>query len=198
MRGGVQSLAARGVLAVVQGTRTRVVSSDVGREFKRLREPRFVNEYPLHDIHAARLLVERTVVGDAAERIDAETLVFLKESLRTQHAAVDDPVRFLISDREFHLAIYRACGNAALSDYVGDLYAFMMEHRRRAVSVPGAALRSCGDHQLIVEALERRDRAATVDAFEIHINRIHETTLTILDEDGAASGAAGRGRVGDG
>ena len=44
------------------------------------------------------------------------------------------PVRFLISDREFHVAIYRAAENPLLADFTMDLYAYMLEHRRRAVS----------------------------------------------------------------
>ncbi|KQT54482.1 GntR family transcriptional regulator [Aureimonas sp. Leaf454] len=184
VRGGIQILSAKGLLAVVQGARTRVVSDDLGPEFKQLREPRLINSYGIDDIHAARLLVERTVVGDAAERIDDETLAILRDSLEAQRFALDDPVRFIIIDREFHQAIYRASGNPVLADFVGDLYAYMMEHRRKAVSEPGAIERSFGDHQRIVSALERRDRAGVVATFEIHIDRIYQTTLSILRPSG--------------
>ena len=70
--------------------------------------------------------------------------------------------RFLISDREFHLAIYQACGNPVLADFVSDLYAYFMEHRRKAVSRPGAILRSVRDHEAILAALEARDPARVV------------------------------------
>jgi DNA-binding FadR family transcriptional regulator len=188
VRGGIQILSAKGLLAVVQGARTRIVSDDLGPEFRQLREPRLINRYAIEDIHAARLLVERDVVGAAADRIDDETLVILNDSLDAQRFALDDPVRFIIIDREFHHTIYRASGNPVLSDFVGDLYAYMMEHRRKAVSEPGAIERSFGDHREIVAALERRDRAAVVSTFETHIDRIYQTTLKVLRPAGGEAG----------
>jgi DNA-binding FadR family transcriptional regulator len=187
VRGGIQILAARGLLSVVHGSRTRVVSDEVGTEFTRMREPRLINGYGLDDIHAARLLVERPVVGEAAERIDDQTIRFLREAVATQRAAMEDPVRFLISDREFHLAVYRACGNPALADFVGDLYAYMMEHRCRAVAEPGAIARSVGDHEAILAALEARDRARTVAAFDTHLERIYRTTQDVLGRGGPSA-----------
>ncbi|RIY01641.1 FadR family transcriptional regulator [Aureimonas flava] len=180
VRGGVQILAAKGLLAVLQGARTRVRSDDVGAEFRRSREPHLINSYGLDDVHQARLLNERVVVGDAAERMDEETLRFLQESLRMQEATLEDPVRFLVLDREFHLAIYRRCANPVLAEFVGDLFGYMMQQRHRAVSEPGAIALSHADHTAIVNALRGRDREATVRAFDVHIQRIYETTLRVM------------------
>ncbi len=74
------------------------------------------------------------MVGDAAERMDEETLRFLRQSLAMQASALEDPVRFLVLDREFHLAIYRRCANPVLAEFVGDLFGYMMQQRHRAVS----------------------------------------------------------------
>ncbi len=193
VRGGIQILSAKGLLAVVHGARTKVVSDEIGGDFTGLREAKLINSYALDDIHAARLLVERPVVAAAALRMDDATLAFLEESLKAQRDAVDDPVRFLIIDREFHTAIYRCGGNPALSDFVADLYGYMVEHRRKAVAEPGAIARSCEDHAGIVEALRARDPDATVAAFETHLDRIRETTKTVLDGAAGAGGAQGAG-----
>lgn len=182
VRGGIQILAAKRLLAVAQGAHTKVIADEVGPEFTGLRETRLINSYSVTDIHAARLLVERPVVARAAELIDDKTLAFLRDSLSSQLKAVDDPVRFLISDREFHLAIYRSCDNAALSDFVGNLYSYMMEYRRKAIAEPNAIQRSLSDHKAIVEALEQHDRDAVVRAFEVHIDHIYRTTITILGD----------------
>lgn len=187
VRGGIQLLANKGLLSVTQGARTRVASDDVGSEFTGLREARKINSYDIEDIHASRLMVERPVVASAAERIDEGTLVFLEESLKAQRKAIEDPMRFLIIDREFHLVIYRCCGNTVLSDFVADLYGYMMEHRRKAVAEPGAILNSYRDHQAIVAALRARDSATTVDAFQVHLDRIYRTTMNILAGPAGAS-----------
>ncbi|WP_279477996.1 FadR/GntR family transcriptional regulator [Aureimonas sp. SK2] len=188
VRGGVQILAAKGLLAVLHGARTRVRSDEVGPEFRRSREARLINRYGLDDVHAARLLNERVVVGDAAERMDEETLRFLRQSLVLQASTLEDPVRFLVLDREFHLAIYRRCANPVLADLVSDLFGYMMQQRHRAVSEPGAIARSHADHAAILRALEGRDREATVRAFDVHIQRIYETTLRVMGLPPVAGG----------
>jgi DNA-binding FadR family transcriptional regulator len=180
VRGGMQILAARGIIEVSHGARTRVISADVGPLAAGLRAPKLINSYDIEAIHAARMLVETSVVAAAALRIDGATLRLLDDALIAQRAATDDPVRFLISDREFHLAIYRACGNPVLADFVGDLYAYMMEHRREAVSRPGAILKSLRDHEVIVAALRARDPKGVVSAFERHIKRIYTTTIAVM------------------
>ncbi|WP_062235356.1 FadR/GntR family transcriptional regulator [Aureimonas sp. N4] len=180
VRGGVQILAGKGLLAVLHGARTRVRSDEVGPEFRRAREARLINAYELGDVHAARLVNERIVVGDAAERMDEETLRGLRQSLAMQSSALEDPVRFLVLDREFHMAIYRRCANPVLAEFVGDLFGYMMQQRHRAVSEPGAIARSHADHTEILRALEGRNREATVRAFDVHIQRIYETTRRVM------------------
>jgi len=180
VRGGVQLLAARGALEVSQGARTRVIRNDVEPVLQGLREQKLINSYDLESIHAARLLVERPVVAAAARRIDDETLAFLDDSLRAQRRAFDDPVRFLICDREFHFAIYRSCGNLVLADFVSDLYLYMMDHRRKAMSASGAIQKSYEDHTLILTGLHTRDPDAVVAGFEVHLDRIYQTTRSIL------------------
>lgn len=185
VRGALQILAARDIIAISQGARTRVLSAEVGSLAIGAREPKLINSYEIEAIHAARLLVERPVVEEAARRIDDETLAMLDASLDTQREALDDPVRFLICDREFHVAIYRACGNDLLADFVIDLYFYAMAHRRKAVSRPGAIAQSCQDHAAILAGLHARDPEAVVEAFGIHLDRIYASTRSILEEEAA-------------
>lgn len=191
VRGAMQILATRGIIEISQGARTRVVSAEVGTLSSGLREPKLINTYDLEAIQAARLLVERQVIADAARRIDERTLRLLDDCLATQRTTLDDPVRFLICDREFHTAIYQACGNPVLADFVSDLYAYMMEHRRQAVSRPGAILRSYQDHKAVLAGLRARDPEAAVAAFDVHIHRIYTTTLSVLDPDSSEPASAG-------
>jgi DNA-binding FadR family transcriptional regulator len=180
VRGALQNLAARGIIEVTHGARTRVKSAEVGSLTTSVREPKLINSYDIRAIHAARLQVERPVVAAAAENIETKTLALLEEALTVQRAAVADPVRFLISDREFHFSIYQACGNPVLSDFVSDLYTYMMEYRRNAMAQPGAILKSLADHEAIVTGLKAHDPVVVVDAFEQHLERIYRSTLAIM------------------
>lgn len=181
VRGAIQTLAAKRVVEVSQGARTRVVSRDIDTLKIGVTSQSAINSYDLESVHNARLLVERAVVADAAARIDGATLARLEQSLAIQKQTMFDPVHFLICDREFHLAIYRSSSNPLLADFVIDLYTFMLDHRRVAVSRPGAIEMSYHDHVAIYEALRARDPSAVTEAFGRHIDRIYATTVDILE-----------------
>jgi DNA-binding FadR family transcriptional regulator len=182
VRGAIQTLAGQGIVEIAQGARTRVVSRKIDTLKIGVASPSALDGYDLESVHGARLLVERAVVVEAAARIDDETLARLEQSLAIQRQTMRDPVHFLICDREFHLAIYRCAGNPLLADFVIDLYTFMLDHRRVAVSQPGAIEASYRDHVAIYQALRARDPEAVVAAFGGHIDRIYATTVQILAE----------------
>ena len=190
VRAGIARLVALDVLEVHQGARTRVLSTESLPEPGQAGRAREVNRYGLEDVHRTRLSVERALVGDAADHVDDATLASLHASLEAQTEALEDPVRFLILDREFHRMLYRAGGNPVLADFVTDLYAYMMAHRRRALAEPGAIARSFRDHEAVVAALERGDRGAAMRAMRRHIERIYTTTRTQLDGARAARARA--------
>jgi DNA-binding FadR family transcriptional regulator len=191
VRGAIQILAAHGILDVAQGARTRVARAELGSLSIGITAQINVDRYDVHAVHAARMLVEQQIVGDAAQRISHDALARLRLSLAAQAACLDDPVRFLICDREFHVTIYRECGNPLLADIVTDLYTYMMEHRRRAVAQPGALNGSFSDHQRILEALESHDRLAAMAAFAVHEQRCYTSSQKSLAARGQLPFAPG-------
>ncbi|QZZ37354.1 FadR family transcriptional regulator [Nitratireductor kimnyeongensis] len=185
VRGAVQRLAGEGIVQVSQGARTRIANVNVEVDTQRIgvTNPTSINGYALQEVHAARLLVETAVVADAANNLSAEDIGRLEDSITAQEAACDDPVRFLICDREFHLTIYYASSNKLLADFVVDLYTYLLDHRRIAMGKPGAIAKSLEDHRFIVNALKMRNPEAVSAAFAKHILRIRDTTREI-DETG--------------
>lgn len=181
VRGAIQRLVGEGIVQVSQGARTRVAKVDVTITARQIgiANPSAINGYDLQAVHGARLLVEAAAVHDATLRISDEDIARLEASLEAQRASKDDPVRFLICDREFHLTIYYASGNRLLADFVVDLYTYMLDHRRAAMGKPGAIAQSLLDHEAIVQALSNRDPDGVADAFRRHILRIYETTVAL-------------------
>lgn len=176
VRGAIQILAGRGFIEVSQGSRSRVADVDLSHLPITIASKSAIDRYDLDAVHGARMLVELDVVGQAVRMITDETIAKLENLLVAQAQAGEDTMRFLICDREFHLAIYRCCGNPLLTDFVTDLYGYLMDYRREAMAKPGATANSYRDHVEIVEALKRRDEGAVVDAFRRHLTRIYETT----------------------
>ncbi|MFN3321329.1 MAG: FadR/GntR family transcriptional regulator [Allorhizobium sp.] len=181
VRGAVQLLAGEGVVQVSQGARTRVARIDVtvGAQRIGVTNPTSINGYSLDAVHAARLLVETAVAADAARHLSEDDIQRLENSIAAQEEALNDPVRFLICDREFHLTIYYASTNRLLADFVVDLYTYMLDHRRIAMAEPGAIEKSLEDHRFIVRALKMRNPDAVAAAFSEHILRIHDTSRAI-------------------
>jgi DNA-binding FadR family transcriptional regulator len=191
VRGAIRLLAGEGVVQVSQGARTRVLRIDVtiSARWIGVTNPTSINGYSLEAVHAARLLVETAVVADAARHLSAEDIGRLEDSIAAQAQALNDPVRFLICDREFHLMIYHASSNRLLADFVVDLYTYMLDYRRIAMARPGAIEKSLEDHRFIVRALKMRNPEAVAAAFSEHILRIHDTTRDAKEGGIAEAGA---------
>jgi DNA-binding FadR family transcriptional regulator len=180
VRGAVQILAARGILEISHGARTRVIKAEASALRIGVGNIKPVDDYDLDTVHATRMFVERQILADAARNIDDDVLTILNALIDAQKTAIKDPVRFLISDREFHLTIYRASSNALLADFASDLYAFMLNYRRQAVAQPGAIALSIKDHDAIFVALKKHDEKAAVAAVGRHTERIYKTTRVVL------------------
>jgi DNA-binding FadR family transcriptional regulator len=184
IRGAFLILSTRGILSVVQGARTTVASDDVGNLGLAAMPYPQMTSYALDDVHEARLLIEAHLAVLAAEAMPPEGLARIDALIDAQEAAADDPVRYLILDREFHTLIYRACGNAVLSDMATILHSYLLDRRRLAVGRPGAIARSIADHRDIRTALRARDGAALAAALGVHERRIYETTRQLMAETG--------------
>jgi DNA-binding FadR family transcriptional regulator len=180
VRGAIRLLAGKGIVDIAHGARTRIINSEVDSLVPAGSAIREIDRYPLEDVRRARELIELEVVSEAAKRIGAADIAFLRQSLARQKAADGDAVRFLIADRDFHQTIYRASGNAMLADTAIGLYAYMMGYRRRVMSDPAAIAQSIAQHEGIVDALEAHDPEAAIAAFGAHLARIHASTRDLL------------------
>jgi len=180
IRGAIQMLAAIGMVEISQGSRTRVIGTIdfplANRVLGREGTPRSANE-----VYEARRVVELPTVRLAVERIDDAGIRRLMRLVDAQREMTGDPVRFQISDAEFHEVIYRAGGNPLLADFLHEMYSFGLEFRRRVLLGEGAVSRSLEDHIQIVEGFEKRDAGRAIEAMDRHLARIHRTTIEVME-----------------
>lgn len=179
VRGAVQMLAAIGMVEISQGARTRVLRAE-GFGVTTLIENIDVARYSAEDVYQARQLIEIWVTRQAALRADEAVLARLRRLVDEQERMTDDPVRFQISDVEFHQLIYRSSGNALLTDFLHDVYGYALAYRRQALMVSGAVRASVEDHRRILAALERRAPDEATAAMTAHLARVHCTTLDAM------------------
>jgi len=177
VRSAVQALAAVGMLEISQGARTRVARTEGYPFVSGAPDPDRIGRYSADEVFKARKLVELAVVRDAALRIERVDIERLRRLVEAQGEMANDPVRFQISDIEFHRLIYRAGGNRLLEAFLGEVYDYALDIRRTVLLKPDAVAASWRDHQRIFKALAAHDAEGAAAATERHLLRVHRTTL---------------------
>lgn len=128
----------------------------------------------LNEIVAIRRMLEAPAMGMLA--LDASGLDFteLRELAdRIERAsATGDMLNFLALDKEFHLALLRAIGNARLVQIVGQL-----RDQTRLTGLPEIRgterlVRSAHEHVLLLDALEAGDGPAAERLMRDHLNHV--------------------------
>jgi DNA-binding FadR family transcriptional regulator len=177
VRAAIGVLQARRMIEVSQGARTRVLGPGPFALHESVSTLGNLRNRSFEEVAEARAAVEVQVIWLAAQRIGAHELARLEALVKEQETMLDDPVRFQISDREFHATLYRACGNTLLVDVVSDFYDYALEFRRRALQRPGAIAHSVAEHRAIVQALATGKPERAVSAAQKHLEQVRKTTL---------------------
>lgn len=180
VRAAIGVLQARQMIEVSQGARTRVLGVGPMPLHESVSVLGSLKGRSLEEVAEARAAVEVQVVWLAAQRIGAAQLARLQALVDEQRAMLDDPVRFQISDQEFHDTLYRACGNELLADVVFDFYGYALEFRRLALKRKGAIAHSVDEHAAIVAALRSREPGAAVAAMQRHLDQVQRTTRAVM------------------
>lgn len=129
-----------------------------------------LNDAPFSVIIEARGALEPMIGRLAAERITAETLVQLKETIDRMHGALGDRDEFLEANRSFHDLIAWASGNPLFGYMVDSLLGIMdgtaigidyPPHHREAIVVA---------HTGIYDSLAQGDSAGAEEGMRAHID----------------------------
>lgn len=181
VRAAMGVLHARKMIEVSQGARTRVLGTGPYSLHESVSTLGNLRDRSFEEVAEARAAVELQVIRLAAQRISNNELARLAVLVHDQESMLGDPVRFQISDREFHATLYKACGNALLVDVVSDFYDYALEFRRRALQRPGAIAHSVAEHRGIIEALKTHKPEAAVAAARKHLEQVRKTTLDEME-----------------
>ncbi len=140
------------------------------------------------ELTEARSMFESEVAALAATNIDDDTLARLTELIRIMSS--DDPSDEAASqqaDREFHLTLAAATGNAAVQ-FIVDILWKMRNELPSVSEVYGAvcsketAYDREHEHSAILEAIRRRDSMAARIAMQNHFTRLLTTMIDVTEE----------------
>jgi len=107
----------------------------------------------------------------AAKRISAGELAELTLAANACERALErqDPDAYYHDNEQFHLLIYKACGNQYLASEACRLAKRLRPFRRLQLRAQGRMVQSMAEHTLVLTAMKAGDSLAAADALRSHV-----------------------------
>ncbi len=165
---GVSRLPVREALRELAGEGLVTLERDVGAKVTLL-DPR-----ELVEIYLMREVLEPMMIAHATELISEEDLAAVRELDRIGKDCVEreDVAQFLQNDRDFHTALISAARMPRAQSTVRNLWQTAERYRRTYTKIFANRLDvSVVEHEMIVDAMERRAPDDAAEIYRIHVRR---------------------------
>lgn len=171
LRAGIGSLAAMGVLQSRQGAGTFVVKAEVSPTLDggALRMLAALNGFTSTEMFEARLALEMSIAGLAAERATGEHIATMSEEIASMYASLDEPEQFLVHDMRFHQTVAAASGNRILTALMNMVAKILFEARSKTVKRATDLKESAEMHRHIYRAVRERNIEGARQAMREHL-----------------------------
>lgn len=136
----------------------------------------------LHEFIEARIALEQTIVGMAAERATDEEIAELKHHQVKLRAAKKPGQKAIQADLSFHNAIAKASHNSVLIKLLSVLRQPMRGWMEQKASVVGGYDEVIEQHDAILSAIEAHDVERAKSALREHLESVRERVAAILLE----------------
>jgi len=130
-----------------------------------------VSDKDLRDVYHLLALLESDAAGVVATRANDAQLQELQALHTDLAAAVGDRDRFFAINERFHMRLLELADNRWRNQMVADLRKVMKLHRHNSLLKQGRITDSLQEHALILQALQRRDPRAAVEATRAHFEQ---------------------------
>ena len=171
VRKAIGQFASLGIMESVHGKGTFLVSDDLSAftspgEDEDASGADSVEE--LRQVLEFRLMVEPTLCAWAARSADPEWIERLEALLNAMRDSVGSSRAFVEADQQFHLEICRACGNAVVSEIMGNIFRKKAEPHAM-LSLANGYYGGIYYHDLILGALKKRDEKRARSLMQEHL-----------------------------
>lgn len=171
LRAGIGFLAAMGVLKSRHGAGTFVADGPPALNGSSLNVLAALHGFNLKQMFEARITLEKSMAGLAAERATDEHLAVLAEEVAEMYAALDDPHEYLIHDMRFHRTVAVASDNPILAALMETVTAAIYERRRESVGHATDLKQSADCHREIYRAIRTRNAKLARELMEQHLTQ---------------------------
>lgn len=175
LRAGLRSLIALGVLESRHGSGTYVVGVDGPPvlDSSPLRLMAALRGFTSDEMFEARLALETTSAGLAADRATSDELATLAEELAGVFASIEDPEKFLIHDVQFHRGIAAASHNRILGALTEMVVNAMYDMRKATVRRAQDLKEAAEWHRRAYRAIRERRADDARETMREHLTRSH-------------------------
>ncbi len=184
LRAGIRSLSTIGILQSRQGAGTFVAEAGESPTLdgSALKLMSSLHGFSSDEMFEARIALEMSVAGLAAQRATGEQVTQLAEELAGMYAAIDDPEQYLIHDMRFHQVIAAASQNRILTALMNMVSTILFERRRKTVKRAKDLKDSAEQHHLIFKAMRERSTENARQAMYQHLTATQKAQRLELEE----------------
>ena len=160
LRAGIRSLSTVGILQSRQGAGTFVTEAESNR--RRSTAARCGCCSALHgftsdEMFEARLALEMSIAGLAAERATSEQMTLMAEEITGMYASLNEPEQYLVHDMQFHQTIAAASDNRILTSLMNMVATILFDSRSKTVKRAKDLKESAEQHHNIYRAMRERN-----------------------------------------
>jgi GntR family transcriptional repressor for pyruvate dehydrogenase complex len=183
LREAIGALSLIGMLTVRPGHGTHVAPSVGESVSKPLRWGMFVSwREKLHEFIEARIALEQTMVGMAAERASEADIEEIRRGLNLLKSPKLTKRRAIEADLLFHMAIANASQNSVLSRFLEELRQPVKNWMEQKASLFGGYDSVFEQHEAVYNAILARDPARAQKAMRAHLEAVGERLTAALLE----------------
>lgn len=171
LRAGIGFLSAMGVLRSRHGSGTFIADGPPAFDAGMFQIIGSLHGYHPTQMFEARLAVEQSLAGFAAERASEHDLTTLAEEVAEMYASLDNPQEYLIHDIRFHRALAAAAANPILTTLMETVTAALYDRRRETVEFAQDLKESADMHRDIYRAVRSKNVEQARNAMALHLQK---------------------------
>lgn len=139
------------------------------------------DEAAVHELYAAREILEGMIAGMAARFATDAEISSLQHMLEREASLLESPTKMFEHNLEFHRLIAQAARNRYLAKFLQSLSDTLSAHRRVSTLTKTERREEVlRDHRELVAAIARRDEAGAREAAQRHIQGALQARLKVL------------------
>jgi GntR family transcriptional repressor for pyruvate dehydrogenase complex len=188
LRAGIRSLATVGILQSRQGAGTFVAERGESPmlDSSPLRMLSALHGFTSDEMFEARLALEMSIAGLAAERATSEQMTLMAEEITGMYASLSEPEQYLVHDMKFHQTIAAASNNRILTSLMNMIATILFDNRSKTVKRAKDLKQSAEQHHNIYRAMRERDPEVARRAMHDHLIETQKAQRLEEQEDAAA------------